>query len=383
VIKLGGTSVGSVERLRTSLGIVEARAGEGPVVVVTSALAGVTDALVAAVTGATGGHLATAAFVRSLRERHLALLREVATGDEATLAESVLEERLAGLAGRLRSAGEKRPLSPGARDALLATGERLAAPILAAALGSRGVRAEAVDAVDLVRTDGSFGEAIVDFAATRRLVTTTLASLPVGVVPVVTGFLGATEGGETTTLGRDGSDYTAAILGWAVGADQVEIWSDVDGVMSADPRLVPTAVKLPRLSWREAATLAEHGARVLHPRTLAPLEEARIPAVIANARRPEIPGTRVAAEPGLSHGRGTAITSKVHAHEAEVVVLGAVGDTTAERAAQALAAAGVSARGFAVPSSEGPPALRAVVAPAERDTAVRALHEAFAAVRPA
>ena len=323
VIKLGGTSVGSPERLATSLGIVEAGARKGGVVVVTSALAGVTDALLPAMAGAGAGRLAASAFVDSLRGRHLALLGAVATSAEASRAEPTLEARLGELENGLRAVASKRAVSPADRDSLVASGERLAAPILAAGLRSRGLDARAVDAGSLVRTDRTFGDAVVDFETTRELVESSLRGLPAEVVPVVTGFLGATRDGDTTTLGRDGSDYSAAILGWALDADCVEIWSDVDGVMSADPRVVPTAVLLPRLSWREAATLAERGARVLHPRTIAPLEEAGIPAIIANALRPEAPGTRVAGEPGLS--RSTAVTSRSRSTEAEVVVLGRLG----------------------------------------------------------
>jgi aspartokinase/homoserine dehydrogenase 1 len=376
VIKFGGTSVGSAERLASSLGIVEARARKRPVLVVTSALAGVTDALLAAILGARAGRLAVQAFIGSLRGRHLALLRAVATGADAGRAEAALETRLGELEDGLRSVAARRLASPAERDALVASGERLAAPILAAALRSRGLDARAIDASALVRTDRTFGDAVVDFQATRQLVESTLGGLPAEAVPVVTGFLGATEDGDTTTLGRDGSDYSAAILGWALEADCVEIWSDVDGVMSADPRMVPTAVLLPRLSWREAAALAEGGARVLHPRTIAPLEEAGIPAIIANALRPRVPGTRVAAEPGLSRGRATAVTSRLRAAEAEVVVLGAIARRGAERASRALSAAGVSPR--ALSPSENPPSLRALVAAAERETALRALHDAFA-----
>ena len=380
VIKLGGTSVGSAARLRSSLGIVEASAAERPIAVVTSALAGVTDALVAATAGAAAGRLAVEAFVGSLRERHEALLRAVATAPETQRTVPALETQLGDLENRLRDVTAARAVSPAGRDALLATGERLAAPLLAAALRSRGLEGRAVDSAALVRTDATFGEAIVDFEATRRLVGATLGTLAPEVVPVVTGFLGATRTGDTTTLGRDGSDYTAAILGWALDADCVEIWSDVDGVMSADPRVVPTAVQLPCLSWQEAASLAERGARVLHPRTIAPLEEAGIPAIIGNALRPEIPGTRVAAEPGLGHGRATAVTSNARAAGTEVVVVGAVGSGGAERANQALIAAGVSPREV-LPSGD-PPALCTLVAPAEREVAVRALHAAFAISLP-
>ena len=154
-----------------------------------------------------------------------------------------------------------------------------------------GRLAAACAAAAIVRTDESFAEAAVDLPATRRLARTALGSLRLGVVPVVAGFLGATEAGETTLLGRGGSDLTAAVLGWALDVEHVEIWSDVDGVMIADPRLVPAAETLPRLTYAEARDLARAGAKVLHPRTLEPLEGAGIPVFVGNTLRPDRPGT--------------------------------------------------------------------------------------------
>ena len=198
---------------------------------------------------------------------------------------------MAELEGRLRAVAADGAFSPATRAGVLALGERLSVPIVEAALRARGLEAHAVDATSLVRTDDAFAEAAVDYPATRRLARTALGSLGLGAVPVVTGFLGATEAGETTLLGRGGSDLTAAVLGWALDAERVEIWSDVDGVMTADPRLVPTAETLPRLSYAEATELARAGAKVLHPRTLEPLEGAGIPVFVGNTLRPDRPGT--------------------------------------------------------------------------------------------
>jgi aspartokinase/homoserine dehydrogenase 1 len=174
---------------------------------------------------------------------------------------------------------------------VLALGERLAAPIVAAGLRTRGLDAHAVDATTLVRTDASFAEALVDYPATRLLARASLGTAASGVVPVVTGFLGATEAGETTLLGRGGSDLTAAVVGWALDAERVEIWSDVDGVLTADPRLDPGARTIERLSYAQATALARAGAKVLHPRTLEPLEGAGIPVFVGNTQRPGGPGT--------------------------------------------------------------------------------------------
>jgi aspartate kinase len=162
-------------------------------------------------------------------------------------------------------------------------------------LRSRSLDASAVDAAPLLRTDGSWNEAAVDFPATRRLVGAALGALPPESIPVVTGFIGGTEHGRTTLLGRGGSDYTAAVLGWALEAERVEIWSDVPGVMSGDPRRDPGARTLPRLSYSQASALARRGAKVLHPRTLEPLEPLGIPVFVGKTLDPHGPGTWIGA----------------------------------------------------------------------------------------
>ena len=291
VLKFGGTSVAAPGALRSALVIAETAARERPVVIVVSALAGVTDALQAALSGAAASRLDIAGFAAAIRQRHLDLLAAVAQGKPALRAAATVRERSAELEGRLRAVSADGAFSPATRACVLGLGERLSVPVVEAALRARGLAAHAVDAAALVRTNESFSEAIVDYPATRRLARTTLGSLGLGAVPVVTGFLGATETGETTLLGRGGSDLTAAVLGWALEAERVEIWSDVDGVMTADPRLVPTAETLPRLTYAEAAELARGGAKVLHPRTLEPLEDAGIPVFVGNTLRPEGPGT--------------------------------------------------------------------------------------------
>jgi len=170
-------------------------------------------------------------------------------------------------------------------------GGRLSAPIVAAALAARRLDAQAKDAVGLARTDAAWSEASVDFEVTQQLVTSALGSLPSTRLPVVTGFIGGTAHGATTLLGRGGSDYTAVVLGWALEAERVEIWSDVPGVMTADPRRDASARTLPRLSYGQAAELARRAARVLHPRALEPLEQLGIPVFVGRTLEPHGPGT--------------------------------------------------------------------------------------------
>jgi len=298
VLKFGGTSVGTAEALRKALDIAQRAARERPLVVVVSALSGVTNALEAALAGAAASRLDVPGFAAAIASRHLALLATVARGQPARSAASAIRERTAELEERLRAVAGRGTIAPATRAAFLALGERLSVPIVAAALRTCGIEAHPVDAASLLRTDEAFDEATVDPLATRRLARAALASLAPGTVPVVTGFLGATGAGETTLLGRGGSDLTAAVLGRALDAERVEIWSDVDGVMTADPRRSADARTLPRLSYAEAAAMARAGAKVLHPRTLEPLEEAGIPLFVGNTLRPEGPGTWIGGSPG-------------------------------------------------------------------------------------
>jgi aspartate kinase len=291
ILKFGGTSVGTAPALRSALGIVEAAARERAVVVVVSALSGVTDALEAALAGAAAGLLDVTAFSAAIRARHLALLGAVAQGKPALRAAAGVSERLGGLQAHLRAVAAGRGFSAATRATVLAVGERACVPIVEAALRSRGLDAHALDGASLVRTDRAFGEAAVDSPATRRLATAAVGSLPARAVAVVTGFVGGTEAGETTLLGRGGSDLTASVLGWALEAERVEIWSDVDGVMTGDPRRDPDARTISRLSYAEATSLARAGAKVLHPRTVEPLEGAGIPVFVGNTLRPGAPGT--------------------------------------------------------------------------------------------
>lgn len=309
VLKFGGTSVGSTPALRSAIGIAEAAARERPVVVVVSALSGVTNALEAALPGAAAGRLDAFGFATAVRERHLALLGAVSRGRPALRAAAAVRAGAAELEARLRALAAARATSPRDRAAVLALGERLAAPVVTAGLGARGLDARTVDAAALVRTDASFAEASVDYPVTRRLARAALAVAAPGAVPVVTGFLGATETGETTLLGRGGSDLTAAVLGWALDAERVEIWSDVDGVMTADPRRDPAARTIGRLSYAQASALARAGAKVLHPRTLEPLEGSAIPVFVGNTLRPGGPGTWIGpseASPEAAREDGTA-----------------------------------------------------------------------------
>ncbi len=378
VLKFGGTSVATAASLQSLVAIAHGAVREAATVVVVSALARVTDALDAALADATAGRTRPAGIADDLLATHLALLAAVASGVPRDEAEAALHTCAAELGDLLRAtvpddrdAGASRVRAAARRDAVLACGERLSVAVVTAALLARGVEAFAADARALIRTDGAFGAAEVDFVATRAQVRASLGATPRWAAPVVAGFIGATADGRTTTLGRGGSDYSAAILAWALDATRVEIWTDVDGVMTADPTVVREARPLPRLSYRAAATLAAGGARVLHPRTLEPLERAGIPVIVRNTFRPDRPGTHIGAPGGACGNRG-AVASRVHGDRAHVVVLGRQGAGRPARLRAVLRASGVEPR--AVTAADGGLTIRVVVDAPQHHSAVRAIH---------
>jgi bifunctional aspartokinase / homoserine dehydrogenase 1 len=380
ILKFGGTSVGTAEVLERVLGIVAEAARRHRPVVVVSALSGVTDALVSALDVAAQGDASGRILVPALRERHEALLAAVAPGRAGARAVLEVRARLSELEDRLQAVAADGWIAPAIRDVVLATGERLAVPVVVAGLEARGLRAQGIDGAEVVVTDDGHGDAAVDLGATAVRVGLRLSSLAPEVVPVVTGFVGGTLAGATTTLGRGGSDYTAAVLGRVLGAERVEIWTDVAGIATADPRLVPEARPLPRLGYAEAAVLASAGAKVLHPKTVAPLAAAGIPILIHDTHDPQAPGTLVGdgAEPAL--GAAVAVTRRPHPHDDEVLV-SIVGDdarltaSALGTAGRALADAGLS--GVTLAHGHAPRRLTAALAAADAARAARALHAAF------
>ncbi len=312
VLKFGGTSVGSPEAFAHAAdAVIGAREQDRQVVVVTSAMSGVTDALIASAEAAEAGDLTSYQRSQSeLLDRHREVA-EVLVSDESERATLVqwFQDRLDELGRLCQSIAVLGELTPRGRDVVSGLGERMSAPLLASVLRDRGVEARAVEATHLIVTDDRFGEAAPIMDATCKKARSAL--LPVlarGAVPVVTGFIGATERGIPTTLGRGGSDYSASILGACLGAEEVQIWTDVNGVMTANPKTVPEARTLPRLSYTEAAEMAYFGAKVLHPKTLLPAVEKRIPIRVLNTFNPDGPSTLITGEEN-SYGTVKAITS--------------------------------------------------------------------------
>jgi aspartokinase/homoserine dehydrogenase 1 len=306
IMKFGGTSVGDASCIARAAQIVRDASRESSVVVVVSAMSGVTNRLLDAATCSEANDREHVAEVfEALRKQHDAALREVirSSGKRAEFAASMQAifsegERLCEGTALLRE------LTPRTLDSISSLGERLSAPMVAGAVSEMGIRSEAVDATQLIVTDSYHGAAEPLMDRTRGRSQSRLnPMLEEGVVPVVTGFIGATQQGTLTTLGRGGSDYSATILGAALGADEVIIWTDVDGVLTADPRLVPDARTIPEISYREAAELAYFGAKVLHPKTLRAVMQAGIPVWIRNSFAPERIGTKITPQ-GRSNGGG-------------------------------------------------------------------------------
>jgi len=297
VMKFGGTSLADADRIRAAAEIVRGRLPRGPIVVV-SALAGVTDLLVRAVAHARQAERdALEPILSDLVRRHrwaVSGVDDPRRRHDLGLAVDALFEELRQLLRSMRILGEGTPRSS---DALLAYGELLASRIATAIFADRGIPARLVDAREVVLTDERHGaaEPSIDEVAARgaRLLVPVVAG---GSVPVLAGFVGATRDGRATTLGRGGSDASAAILGSALAAEEIEIWTDVDGVMSADPRRVPAATTRASVSFAEAAELAFYGAKVLHPASIAPAVRRNIPVRVLNSMRPEGSGTVIVAE---------------------------------------------------------------------------------------
>jgi len=315
-MKFGGTSVEDARAFARVAGIVGARRAESPVVVV-SAMSRVTDALLASVETAAAGDADGA--LRSLEahfERHTLVARTLPAGarDELFLEVELARRELGELLRRVASDEEPRPPL---QDSIVSYGECLSAKLLAAVLAERGLPAVYVDARRCVITDDAHGSATPANDETYERTRAELAPLlDAGRIPVLGGYIGATSDGRTTTLGRGGSDYTAALVGAGLRAREIQIWTDVNGVLTADPRVVPHARTIPSLSFAEAAELAYFGAKVLHPKTILPAVIRGIPVRICNSRAPEQPGTGVYFDAEMSPR-----TVKAIAHKKGVTVL--------------------------------------------------------------
>ena len=299
VMKFGGTSVGDASAFRQTASIVVRHLGRQPVVVV-SAMSGVTNRLLALAAQSESGDATGASLAAGeLIAQHLAIAEDVLVPSQVRSTQAILTGYGDGLRSILAGVGLVRELTPRTRDAVAAFGEKMSSALLAALLTSQGCPARSVSAEDLIITDDNHGQAVPILSESNRRISRRVQGLQArGLTPVITGFIARSKSGATTTLSRGGSDYSASLIGAALHAEEIWIWTDVDGVMTADPRCVSQARTLPSLTYAEAAELSYFGAKVLHPRTVAPAVGKGIPVWIKNTFHPDAPGTLITGEPG-------------------------------------------------------------------------------------
>ena len=311
-MKFGGTSVEDAIAFGRVAAIVSARARAGTrLVVVVSALSRMTDALLTAVTRRSAEGLSP------LIERHRAIAAALLTRDDASRFDRELQAASAEIARLIERVQREPEHEPALRDEIVSYGERLSSSLLARVLAESRLTADCVDARRCVLTDEAFGRAVPDVPETARRTRAIIGPLLAeGRIPVIGGFIAEARSGRTTTLGRGGSDYTAALVGAVLDASEIQIWTDVPGVLTADPRVVPGAHTIPSLSYAEAAELAYFGAKVLHPKTIQPAFERGIPVRILNSRAPDDPGTVVTREASVWPGAVKSI-----AHKSGITVL--------------------------------------------------------------
>jgi len=390
VHKFGGTSIGNAQRFASVADIILSHHDSGgdpdlaQTVVVVSAMSGVTNQLIAAARAAADGRDSVYREIKaSLLTRHLDVIETLLTSSRERLdVGGLVEDKLHELERFCRSIAMLGELTPRGNDAVSSFGEQLSSSILAAVLREHGVRAQAVSATHLIVTDDDFGAATPLVEPTQqRLQEQILPLLERGVIPVITGFVAATETGVTTTLGRGGSDFSAAIIGAGLDADEVWIWSDVDGILTADPNLVPQARTLTELSYAEASDLAYFGADVLHPKTIRPVIERGIPLRIVNSLNPEHPGTLIVESPSAAR---QLLPSIISTTGLSLIAIGSVDDSwalpRAARALQKLSEAGVDVLMFSQSFSEH--SLNLVVRVEDQGHCLRVLSREFENSRP-
>ncbi len=317
VMKFGGTSVEDATAMRRLVSIVRQQLARQPIVVV-SAMARVTNGLLDCARWSAEGKIADVrAKLDEITARHLAAADELALPEERAALHAALQAQWAELLSTLEEIQRNGAVTAALSDGVSAQGELLSSLLVAAAFRAAGIHSERVDVRPLLRTNDDFMRAAIDFDVADPLLQQVFtAQVNAGFVPVTQGFIGSTADGRTTTIGRGGSDYSASIIGAAVNATAIEIWTDVDGMMTTDPRIVPEAAKIKTISFAEASELAYFGAKVLHPATLRPAMVKDIPVYICNSRRPHVQGTAI-----LSHAPSSKSPIKAIAFKRGITML--------------------------------------------------------------
>jgi aspartokinase/homoserine dehydrogenase 1 len=380
-MKFGGSSVNDSACIAKVADIIKAAAADNDVVVVVSAMRGVTDLLIEAATQSeSGNQKCIAAILQEVRQRHesaaKALIQSI---DKRQTIFRKIHELIQEADSLSREILLQRKLTLRARDSISGLGERLSAPLVAAALEVQGLRSQAIDATELIVTDSCHGSAEPYMDLTRDRCEALLRPLLMqGIIPVVTGFIAATVDGVPTTLGRNSSDYSGTIMGAALNANEVSLWTDVDGILTSDPRLVPSASSILEMSYDEASDLADLGAKVLHPKTLHALMQSGIPLSIRNTFAADRPGTKIT--PGGSSDAAGVKAAAVICDSALITVrASSVLETpdTLRRTLATLAALPVQIR-LAPQSSSSKDAVCVVVSSNHAESAFEALRREFA-----
>ena len=378
IMKFGGTSVADASCIRRVAEIVKNNYRESDVVVIVSAMSGVTNMLLEAAAQAEAKNRARVAeILDEVRDQHETATRALIHAEpERNRVRSRIEQLLEECTQSCESTAVLGELTPRARDAISSMGERLSAPLVAAALASYGLTGEALEATELIVTDSCHGAADPKMDLTAERCEYHLRPLlRKGTIPVITGFIGATETGALTTLGRGGSDYSATIVGTALKAAEVIIWTDVDGILTADPRLIPDAITIPEISYREAAELAHFGAKVLHPKTLRPVMQDGVPVWIRNTFSPGKRGTKITPIGNANCGGVKAVTAIANA---ALITIGGPVANADEATLRILATAkSICTDVLMISGSSSQDRVSLVVAAALAQPTVEALHQEF------
>lgn len=380
VMKFGGSSLSTASKMRKTAQILHKFSSSNKIVVVASAIGDTTDELVEIGEIAAKGHLEQARRLLSrIKSAHRKIAPLVAAKGETRDLLEQIEKLNSELERTIEGISHLRELTPRSRDYLLSFGERLSAPILAAATTAAGLRARSFTGSEAgITTDDNFGEARPLVEVSYHQIRQRLEpSMNRKIVPIVTGFIASTVDGSITTLGRGGSDYTAALLGAALTADEIWIWTDVDGLMTADPRIVDDATLLPNVSFGEALELSFFGAKMMHPRALQPASQKKIPVRIKNSSRPNGKGTLVSTSESRDRGKIAKAVSLIR--DVGIVTVSGTGmmgaPGVAAKVFQTLGSNKVNVMMISQGSSEA--TISCVVANNEVDRAVRALQLAL------
>ena len=292
VMKFGGSSVANAERIKSVIEIIAGNSAEGKPAIVLSAMKGVTDLLINSARNAEKGDIQYKKYYQEIKDKHNTAVKELLDPVKARAENMAIETMLKEIGEILHGIELVKECSARSLDLIVSFGERLSCTLAAGYMNSIGMNAEMVDCREIVITDNQFGNASVLFEKSYKKIRERIAGIKS--IPVITGFIASTEEGITTTIGRNGSDYTASIIGAGIMAESIEIWTDVDGVMSSDPRIVKNAFVVPEISYQEAMELSYFGAEVIHPYTMIPAVEKNIPIWIKNTLNPSVKGTLIA-----------------------------------------------------------------------------------------